>query len=75
MATFIIWLIGYVLAYYLFRFSHKTTKGLIEWGWGSIAFALFWSVSSWMGVFVMCIILLSTIVKLPKIKMKPPKWL
>ena len=67
----IVYLIGYVVHYYLFRYYSKKTYKYLEWEWSDVLINIFISLGSWVSV-------ITTLIVCSKITInntKPPKWL
>lgn len=65
----IVYLIGYVVHYYLFRYSSKKTYKYLEWEWSDVIFNAFVSLGSWVSVITTLIVYNKVIFN----NSKPPK--
>ncbi len=74
LVIFLIYLAGYVLAYYMYRYNMKTQHGF-NWNWNNISFGLFISLFSWLTVLIGIFMLLKDSEKVKNMKVKIPKWL
>lgn len=66
------YLIGYVACYFMARKSNRE-QFPESYNWGKVVFGFIFSLSSWIGFFVVLFSYIISKIKLPK--GEPPKWL